>query len=215
MQFLRVLTQLGIHASESVMNLVLKRYMDKGNVDEVNYADFCNEIDTPENIFGVGRDYNQSFQYYPRTQPSAVGQDIVKHRPEDVEDVLARIRVACKQQRIRVGEFFRDFDKLRSGFITEAQFRIGLNMAKIVLSSHEFEELCTTFQAPKEGKHVKWRDFCDAVDEIFTKKGLEKAVDMVLDDARTHTIYGRTNPTKPQRNLADDVVFRFKQLLQR
>lgn len=108
----------------------------------------------------------------------------MKHKPDDLDDVIARIRQSCKQQRIRIGEFFRDFDKLRSGFITEAQFRIGLNMAKIVLSSHEFEELVNHFQAPKEGKHVKWRDFCDLVDEVFTKKGLEKAVDMVLDDAR-------------------------------
>lgn len=100
--------------------------------------------------------------------------DIVKHKPEDIEDVLARIRLICKQQRIRVGEFFRDFDKLRSGFITAAQFRIGLNMAKIVLSMQEFDELVNHFAAPKEGKHVKWRDFSDAVDEVFTKKGLEK-----------------------------------------
>lgn len=58
-------------------------------------------------------------------------------------------------------------------------------MAKIVLSLQEFEELTTYFEAPKEGKHVRWRDFCDAVDEVFTKKGLEKAVDLPLDDVRT------------------------------
>lgn len=51
-------------------------------------------------------------------------------------------------------------------------------MAKIVLSLHEFEELVSHFEAPKEGKYVKWREFCDAVDEVFTKKGLEKAVDL-------------------------------------
>ena len=41
--------------------------MDKGNIDEVNYIDFCNDVDSPEDIFGVGRDFNHSFQYYPRT----------------------------------------------------------------------------------------------------------------------------------------------------
>jgi hypothetical protein len=95
-----------------------------------------------------------------------------------------------------VSEFFRDFDKLRSGFITDTQFRIGLNMAKIVLSSHEFDELVAYFKAPKEGSYIKWRDFSDAIDEVFTKKGLEKVVDIVLDDVRTKTIYGRTNPSK-------------------
>jgi Ca2+-binding EF-hand superfamily protein len=216
MQFLRVLAQLGIYAPENILSLLLKRYMDKGNADEVNYVDFCNDVDRPEDMFGVGRDYNQSFQYFPRTQPRKVELDIVKHRPDDIEDVIARIRTACKQQRIRIAEFFRDFDKLRSGFITEAQFRIGLNMAKIVLSSHEFEELVQNFQAPKEGgRHVKWREFCDKVDEVFTKKGLEKAVDMVLDDARTQTLYGRTKPSKSQRNISDEVVYRFKQQLVR
>jgi hypothetical protein len=88
-------------------------------------------------------------------------------------------------------------------------------MAKIVLSSAEFEELCTTFKAPKEGKHVKWREFCDRVDEIFTKKGLEKAVDMVVDDVKINLNYGRTTANKPQRNISEDVVQRFKNLLMR
>jgi len=64
---MRVLAQLGIYAAEAVLSLVLKKYMDKGNADEVNYVDFCNHVDTPEDMFGVGRDYNQSFQYFPRT----------------------------------------------------------------------------------------------------------------------------------------------------
>jgi hypothetical protein len=55
---MRVLTQLGIMAPDNVMNLLLKRYMDMGNLDEVNYVDFCKEIDSPEDIFGVGLDYN-------------------------------------------------------------------------------------------------------------------------------------------------------------
>jgi hypothetical protein len=88
-------------------------------------------------------------------------------------------------------------------------------MAKVVLSMQEFDELVNHFQAPKEGKHVKWREFCDVVDEVFTKKGLEKAVDLQLNDVRTQTIYGRTNPSKVERNVAQDVVDRFKSLLQR
>ena len=86
-------------------------------------------------------------------------------------------------------------------------------MAKIQLSSSEFNMLSEYFQAPKEGKHIRWRDFCDQVDEVFTKKGLEKAVDLVLDDARTKTLYGRSDPSKEERNLSDEVVRRFKALL--
>lgn len=69
--------------------------MDKGNIDEVNYVDFTNDVDRPEDMFGVGRDYNQA-TYYPRNEvrPQV---EIFNKKPEDVEDVLARIRAFCKQ----------------------------------------------------------------------------------------------------------------------
>lgn len=87
---------MGIYAPENVLSLLLKKYMDKGNADEVNYVDFCNEVDTPEDMFGVGRDYNQSFNYFSKNQPRKVETDIVKYQPDDVDDVLARIRMQCK-----------------------------------------------------------------------------------------------------------------------
>ena len=159
--------------------------MDKGNVDEVNYYDFCYDVDHSDDLFKVGRDFNHSFAYYPKTQPRITAIDIKKDQPNDVEDILAKLRQTCKEQRIRISEFFRDFDKLRSGSITEAQFRIGLNMSKVVLSGAEFRALCERFQSPKDGAHILWREFADCVDEVFTKKNLEASVDIVLDDART------------------------------
>jgi Ca2+-binding EF-hand superfamily protein len=121
--------------------------MDKGNADEVNYFDFCNDVDSPEDMFGVGRDFNHSTNYFPKMQPRKVETDITKDDPEDLDDVIAMIRKKCKEQRIRVGEFFRDFDKLRSGFITINQLRIGLNMAKIQLSKPEFALIVDGFKA--------------------------------------------------------------------
>ena len=47
-QFLRTLAQCGLSTSDSTMNLLLKTYCDKGNADEVNYFDFCNDVDSPE-----------------------------------------------------------------------------------------------------------------------------------------------------------------------
>ena len=51
-------------------------------------------------------------------------------------------------------------------------------MAKVGISTQEFDNLCAAFKAPKEGAHIKWREFVDAVDEVFTKKGLEKNLDI-------------------------------------
>ena len=134
-QFIRVLNQLGIMVSQSVVNLLLKKYMDKGNADEVNYFEFCNDVDRPEDMFGAGRDFNHSYDYFPKAQPSAkTGTQIVNFQPDDVDDILARIRANCKEKRVRLSEFFRDFDRLRSGEVTVAQMRIALNMGNIHVS---------------------------------------------------------------------------------
>ena len=58
-QFLRVLHQLGVYAPPVYENLILKLYMDRGNADDVNYVRFCADVDCPEDIFGVGQDFNQ------------------------------------------------------------------------------------------------------------------------------------------------------------
>lgn len=213
-QFLRTLESCGLTASEAVMNLIVKTYCDKGNSDEVNYFDFCNDVDSPEMLFGVGRGYNHSFNYYPRNRPRVTGADIKKDKPEDVEDVLAKLRQVCKEQRIRVSEFFRDFDKLRTGFITHAQFRIGLNMAKIVLSGNEFNHLCEHF-AGNNNNQVKWREFSDCVDEVFTKKGLEKNHGITLNDARTVSFYGVAQPSGNDDNVVEEVRKHFREAIVR
>jgi len=64
---LRTLEVLGVSASKPILNILLKAYMDRGNVDEVNYLDFCQDIDSADELFGVGFGWNHSFDYYPKT----------------------------------------------------------------------------------------------------------------------------------------------------
>jgi hypothetical protein len=81
---LRTLGQLGVGASEDILNCLLKAYMDKGNVDEVNYYDFCEDVDSAEALFEVSRAFNHSFDYYPKTRPRETEKDIKKDKPNDV-----------------------------------------------------------------------------------------------------------------------------------
>jgi Ca2+-binding EF-hand superfamily protein len=117
-QFLRVLNLLRVSTSEDIQQQILRRYMDKGNVDEVNYFDFCEDVDGGDALFGVGRDFNHSWDLYPKTDVAKTGICTVRTTPDDVNDTIARIRKAVVKNRIRISEFFRDFDKLRSGHIT-------------------------------------------------------------------------------------------------
>lgn len=51
-QFERVLKNLSIHPSkEQVYDLIIRKYLDKGNQREVNYFSFCADVDRPEDMF--------------------------------------------------------------------------------------------------------------------------------------------------------------------
>lgn len=216
-QFVRVLNQLNIQSTEHVMGLLVKKYMDKGNANEVNYFEFCNDVDRPEDMFGVGRDFNHSYEYFPKSQPTTIARkEIVSHNPDDIEDILARIRAECKERRIRLSEFMRDFDRLRSGDITVDQFRIALNMGSLHFSQKEFDLLINTFPGKKLNS-VAWRDFDESIESAFTTKNLEKRIDEPIGAGRTQTFYGApsNNQLHSHKQVVHEIVQNFRQQLVR
>mmetsp|Transcript_19110 Transcript_19110/g.34780 ORF Transcript_19110/g.34780 Transcript_19110/m.34780 type:complete len:445 (+) Transcript_19110:19-1353(+) len=50
-QFARVLNQMMLFPPEPILALLIKRYLDKGNMEEVNYRDFCIDVDLPEFLY--------------------------------------------------------------------------------------------------------------------------------------------------------------------
>ena len=64
----------------------------------------------------------------------------------------------------------KDFDKLRHGNITKQQLRLALNMAQLPLSDIQFNSIVQGFACEGKANYVNWKDFCDAVDEVFGTK---------------------------------------------
>ena len=62
---------------------------------------------------------------------------------------------------------------------------------------------------------MRWRDFSDQVDEVFTRKGLEQAVDHEVGAVRTDTVYGRAQATPEQREMVNQVVEAFREVVRR
>jgi hypothetical protein len=88
-------------------------------------------------------------------------------------------------------------------------------MSKIVLSGKEFRTLADRFQSPKEGTHILWREFSDCVDEVFTKKNLERSVDIQIDGARTQSFYGTKGPDSTDEQNVSRVLDAFRNLIRR
>ena len=80
-------------------------------------------------------------------------------------------------KRIRIREFFLDFDGLRKNIVTGEQFKRILGNLNIFLSDTEFIEVVRIYgvdSVDSREKRIRWMDFCDDVDTIFTKKGIDK-----------------------------------------
>lgn len=74
-------------------------------------------------------------------------------------------------KRVRIEEFFRDFDKLRKGKVTVPQFRTVLSMLNFALTEAEFQSLAYKYD---EDGHFGYSAFCYNINLAFTLKGIDK-----------------------------------------
>ncbi|GAQ80547.1 hypothetical protein KFL_000560360 [Klebsormidium nitens] len=93
----------------------------------------------------------------------------------DVSSVEIKVKLVVYKNRIRLREFFVDYDKLRTGYVTEGQFMSGLTSAGLKLSAREMKALADKYKDPENPQQkVHYRAFCDEMDRVFTEKELEK-----------------------------------------
>lgn len=134
--------------------LLLRKYFDKGNIREVNYFKFCADIDKPQDIFpeyvaknpkpdavfmhGQLREAGQSFYGNKTDNLDVINNRFMQKRVHTVnnpDDIEKRVQAAVVMKRVRVEEFFFDFDKLRRGKVTKNQFEQILSMLNFNLTA--------------------------------------------------------------------------------
>ena len=95
----------------------------------------------------------------------------ISNDPEDVED---RLRAAVVMRRVRIEEFFLDFDKLRKGRVTRNQFKAILSSMNFNLTDDEFEYLCNKYQTNDPERFFNYRAFNANINKAFTTTGIDK-----------------------------------------
>ena len=118
--------------------------------------------------------------YRPTNRVMKIPQvDIVKTLDNfKVQDVIEKIQKITKQKSLRISEFMRDHDPLRSGSITANKFFESLSMLKIYLSRKEAQMLAEKYANPDKEGEVLWTKFADDIDIVFVVKNLEKREDI-------------------------------------
>lgn len=193
-QFLRVLTvfQLAL-ASGDETRVLLKRYASAHGDRFVNYVTFCYDLEhwlsssNQGGGSGVGRPLSRGGTNVVSAIPSSAAApsilllDTEPLPTRSVPMLLRYVKQVVRRDRIRLEEFYRDFDKLRHGSVTAAQFAAGLSAAGLALSTDEVRLLGDEYASPggvvdSAGVSVvAWKRFVDDVESVFTVKGLERA----------------------------------------
>lgn len=90
-------------------------------------------------------------------------------------NVEENLRILAQTKRIRVNEFFQDYDKLRSGFVTAPQFfRCLWQTLSVKLSEEEESALCMKYGLMQDGK-INYKKFCQAIELHFDPKNIHQS----------------------------------------
>jgi len=97
----------------------------------------------------------------------------------DLQQLMQRLRHHVLVNRIRVKQYFIDFDTLNSGTVTRARFERGLSyMGLSALGQHhltpgQLATICHIYEDPKDPLKIAWRRFAADMESVFTLANLE------------------------------------------
>ncbi len=142
-----------IPPSEDLFQLLTRKYFDNNNIGEINYMQFCADIDRPEDIntpyvpksdvpeavimHGQRRDAGNTYFDQPTVNIDIINNRFQQKRIETANnpnDVEVRLQSTCVMRRLRIEEFFNDFDKLRSGSVLKNQLQTVLSLLNFRLT---------------------------------------------------------------------------------
>ncbi|XP_022079913.1 uncharacterized protein LOC110973400 [Acanthaster planci] len=166
-QFRQCLTFLGLNASEMEMELLELKY---SNTMGFNYLRFLDDLQPRD---------KQDLKYTQRLEElrlvNSKSVSLEKNPLTDFEEIMKKIKIKVSRERMRVLEFIRDYDKLRTGRMLKTTFRRALDLAHLELQASEVDILQQNYEYPRDPAYVEYVPFCDEIESIFTLKHLEKA----------------------------------------
>ena len=230
-QFAQVLSRLSFEATTAEVDLLCRKYDDKGD-GFVNYVDFSVAVDTAEEgsdrekperdevtLFRANGNFKatKTGLVQPGRAPLVANTPgLLSQRADaaNLGELMRRLQEKAMQNCIPVHDFFSDYDKHKYGAISRPQFRRGLNAAFGVSYIQEaateaelnhLEDVYATEVLDGE-LFVSWKLFCDHITNAKITPGLEKTPTVTPQPIVPSM--GHTIPT-----LSPDKEYRVQQLL--
>jgi len=199
-QFRNGLSQLGLQVTGEEASLLNRRFAGSAS-GYVNYVAFACAIDESQRTFSsreprsyVVQPLTAGFreprlgtealsEYQPGRAPTGFNEPklpTASFADLELSAVLKRLQDKALQHRIRLSEFFFDFDKHCDGTITEPQFIKGLSVAydkkELGLTESELELLVNEYGKTMVhgARHIQWRKFVADIELVFQAAEMEK-----------------------------------------
>ncbi|TPX50000.1 hypothetical protein SeMB42_g00541 [Synchytrium endobioticum] len=156
--------------------LLISHYSDQV-LEECNYFKLVNDVNRktrryrPDHAQLVARSGVDNSEHIP-VGTEEIFTEKHEHQGKVTADfVESEIKKKVYKERIRIQDFFRDFDRLHCGNITEAQFRSGLKLSAIPLEQDDIAALLSRY-SDAQGI-VAYYKFCSSIDTVFTNHNIE------------------------------------------
>eukprot|EP00795_Rhopilema_esculentum_P008232 gene8232-14169_t len=163
-QFCQCLTSLCLNASKEEMDVIIEKYADDTGF---NYVRFLEDLQPSEKTENKYIERLKELELVNKKEIKDSGSAGIVH-------VMNKIRTKVVKERIRVEEFMRDYDKLRTGRLLKSVFPRAIDLCQLGLVKSEVEDLMTFYESLNYPDYVDYTQFCDDVESVFTVKGLEK-----------------------------------------
>lgn len=162
--FSRLLSTMRLDVTDNDLHILFRKYGDHEQ-GKVNYMEFIRTID-PETYAAYSKDASTP-SHIKETEKTP------RSRTPDIGKLISRIQNHVRTKRVRVSEFFRDFDKLRCYSIRKEDFLRGFGTIGVTLSETEQECLCDKYADPKRSGYTRWKDFDSDIERVFGESHLE------------------------------------------
>lgn len=201
-QFDRVLKRFDLlpNNEEDLELIHQKFHASGGDHPRINYKWFLQCVDPTPNIKEPEFKTN-------RLPPEPV------YVPDGILEIMKKCRAITAQNRIRLNEFFRDYDKLRSGKVTAHQFEIGLDIAGLKPTAKEIQDLVFTYAAPQKEDfsqiYICYPNFIKDIDSVFMGDDPYKDLDpnSLNNTTGFHTLQYSTNRLdNNEKNELEDIL---------
>jgi Ca2+-binding EF-hand superfamily protein len=169
--FAQALQLLGIHISKPEIDTLCTFYNDP-STNFVRYPDFIEDVSSlgatdfgentptklvvnpvPEHLLDISR--------YVASSPK-ISADQLKWNA-----LLPKIQSFVLKRRLRIVEFFENFDRLRHGTVTMQKFRSVVGQLDLPLTEDEIQFTGKLFVLEGKPDLLNYRLFCDQVNEVF------------------------------------------------